>query len=121
MDKRQFSRVGFAAEAEIKWHGKAFRGGVGNLSLHGMLVKSPASIDVGEEVGITLFLTGITPEISVNLNGVVVRVEPAGIGVDFREMDSDSFVHLRKIVTYNLGDDTKVMDEFATFIRQKGE
>ncbi|MGV8075401.1 MAG: PilZ domain-containing protein [Syntrophobacteraceae bacterium] len=118
MQKRKFSRVEFKAEAIVESKGHQIRGMVENLSLKGMLLITTERPSVNEEVDINIFLTATTSELTVRLRGVVVRHQENGIAVNFDSMDLDSFIHLRNIVSYNLGDDDAVMDEFFKYMRR---
>lgn len=119
MEKRNFSRIGFNVGAVLKWQGISFKGEVENLSLHGMFAKTTQKVPAGESVDITIYLTGITPQIPVILEATVVRAEEAGLGLKFKKMNTDSFIHLRNIIAHNTGDDSKVMDELINYISHK--
>lgn len=115
MEKRDFTRVGFRAGAVVMWRGKSFKVDVLNVSLRGMLAKGLEEVGVGEQVEVTIYLSGITPEVPVQVKGVVARADATGTGIRFERMDTESFIHLRNIVAHNLGDEEKVMDEFIRF------
>lgn len=117
MEKRNFSRIPFNVGAVIKWQGKSFKGEVENLSLQGMLARISDPIAEGAEVDVTIYLSGVTPQIPVNLQGTVIRCDENGIGLKFVKMNTDSFIHLRNIMAHNTGDSGKVMDELFDFIK----
>ncbi len=124
MEKRQFKRVVFRTEAIVHYGDKTFTGEVTDLSLRGMFVKSPLDIPLGQAVKAKILLSGSTSELSIQVDGIVVRHQGEnGIGIEFHEMDADSFVHLRNVVIYNSGDAAQVMDEFMSFMKpsQQGE
>jgi hypothetical protein len=120
-EKRKFTRVSFAIQAQVEWQGKNLAGEVANLSLRGMLVKVPEPIPVGQKVAVTLRLVGSSSDLRVRLEGHVVRVAPEGIGLEIEQMDLDSFIHLRGIIAYNSGDANRVDEEFGRYIKQRGE
>jgi hypothetical protein len=118
MEKRSFKRVLFRTEAIVEYGDKTFTGEVADLSLRGMFVKSPYEIPLGESVKAKILLSGSTSELSIQVDGTVVRHQGEnGIGIQFHEMDVDSFVHLRNVVIYNSGDPAQVMDEFMNFMK----
>ncbi len=124
MEKRHFKRVVFRTEAIVRYGDKTFTGEVTDLSLRGMFVTSPLDIPLGQAVKAKILLSGSTSELSIQVDGIVVRHQGEnGIGIEFHEMDADSFVHLRNVVIYNSGDATQVMDEFMNFMKpsQQGE
>lgn len=121
MDKRNFSRITFNVGAVVNWQDKSFKGEVENLSLQGMLASINEPIPAGEEIEITIYLTGTSPQIPINLQGEVIRSSEEGLAVKFVKMNTDSFIHLRNIMAHNTGDSGKVMDELFNFIKHKSE
>ena len=119
-DKRKFSRVPFVVKAQIDWQGKVLAGEVSNLSLRGMLVHVPETIPVGEKLASTLQLTGDSSDLKVTIVAKVVRTDAKGIGLEFEQMDLDSFIHLRNIVAYNSGNADLIDQEFMNFIKHRG-
>lgn len=118
MEKRSFRRVLFRTEAIVQVGEKTISGEVTDLSLRGMLVKAPLELPLGEHVKARILLSGSTSELSIQVGGTVVRhQEQNQFGIQFQEMDVDSFVHLRNVVIYNSGDPTQVLDEFMTFMK----
>ncbi|GBF34289.1 hypothetical protein DCCM_3401 [Desulfocucumis palustris] len=121
MEKRKFTRVPFRVEASVKYKDMECRGEVENLSLRGMFLRMPEKISLGECVDITILLAGDTSKLTIDLKGKVARTDPDGIGIKFQEIDLDSFVHLKNIVTYNSGDAEKIMQEFINAAEKGGE
>jgi hypothetical protein len=117
MEKRNFSRITFNVGTVVKWQDKSFKGEVENLSLQGMYAGITDPIDVGAEIDITIYLTGVSPQIPVNLQGEVIRSNEEGLAIKFVKMNTDSFIHLRNIMAHNTGDSSKVMDELFNFIK----
>lgn len=118
MEKRNFSRITFNVGAVIKWQEQSYKGEVDNLSLQGMFARIGDRLPEGEEVDITIYLTGVSPQIPVNLQGEVIRNTDEGVALKFIRMSTDSFIHLRNIMAHNTGDSGKVMDELFNFIKQ---
>ncbi len=121
MEKRKFTRVPFSVEASVKYKKMEYRGEVENLSLRGMFLRIPEKILLDEFVDITIILAGDTSRLTIELKGKVVRTARDGIGIKFQEIDLDSFVHLKNIVTYNSGDAEKIMEEFIDAVDNEGE
>lgn len=121
MDKRNFSRITFNVGTVVKWQDKSFKGEVENLSLQGMLAGIHEPIPAGDEIDITIYLTGVSPQIPINLQGEVIRCSDEGLAVKFIKISTDSFIHLRNIMAHNTGDSSKVMDELFNFIKHKNE
>jgi len=95
---------------ELKLEGLESR----DISLKGLYVATEKNLPVGRAVDITLTLLGTTSQLKLNMKGRVARKDPEGLGVDFVEVDLDSFFHLRNIISYNSGGTAEVDQELAT-------
>jgi len=115
-EKKKFSRDLFHIHAQIKKGTQAYIGRVDNISLKGLhvnLAEGMSELQPGNQVGITIDLTGDSSDLKVQAEGEVLRWEDNGaIAVNFNHIDLDSFVHLKNIMAYNSGDYDKVMNEF---------
>jgi len=118
-DRRSFSRVDFRVSALLQAEGVALKGEVTDVSLHGLQMETQEQLPVGTPVEITIYLSSSTDPIVINVKGVVARLLPGGIGCAFEKMDVESFAHLRSIISYQGGDESKVMAEFAEYVVKK--
>ena len=119
MSTRKFSRVPFRVAATIKTSDRQFQGSVENLSMRGMFLVTDERLPMGDQVDITMVLTGTSPEISIAFNGTVCRVADNGLGFFFDKIDLDSYTHLKNIIAYNIDDAEKVMEEIYHSIDEK--
>lgn len=119
MGTRKFSRVNFNVEAVIKSGDRSFCGEVKNLSMTGMFLETDEQMDDEEVVEITISLTGSMPEIVIGFSGKVARQVENGLAFVFDKIDLDSYMHLRNIVSYNIDDSEKVMEEICVSIDEK--
>ena len=72
-----------------------------NVSLRGIYVKG-SGLKEGMACKTIITLTDSSPELRVELQGKVVRVDDSGAGIVFSQpMDLDSFIYLQNIVAYN--------------------
>ena len=85
-----------------------------DLSLKGIFVETDQKLAVGTDVKVTLELSGTSSQVTLKMEGRVARQSPDGLGLDFTEVDLDSFHHLRNIVLYNAGDPKEVDTELAS-------
>jgi len=115
MEKRKTSRVPFHAEAVVKFLDVVFSGTIDNLSLKGMFIDTEHRVSDKDLLDITVRLSGT--DLTVNLKGRVIRQTDTGIAIEFREMDLDSFTHLKKIVEYNSDDADNIGDEYYSTIK----
>jgi aspartokinase len=119
MNTRKFSRVRFRVNATIRTADRQFQGSVENLSMNGMFLVTGEQLAMEEPVEITILLTGSEPEISVILSGRACRQTEDGIGFSFEKIELDSYTHLRNIISYNMKDSEKVMEEIYHAIDEK--
>ena len=117
MDKRHFTRVVFQSEAIVKSKDKTLKGEIGNLSLNGIFLNAPGALPVSEPVEGEIFLSGTTSELALKMEGTVLRDSPEGLAIQFKGMSLDSFIYLKNIISYNRGDEEKVMEEFYEYMR----
>lgn len=119
MSTRKFSRVEFHVMATVTAGDRSFKGKVTNLSMNGLLLDTDEKLQMGEVVDITISLPGTEPEINVAFTGKVCRLTDTDIAFRFQMIDLDSYTHLRNIITYNMADAEKVMDEIFADIDEK--
>ena len=112
MEHRKHRRVPFHAEAIVKCSDTVINGKVENLSMKGMLLNADCELNEGDMLEITILLTGSSSQLSINLMGNVIRQTDTGMAIAFKEMDLDSFIHLRNVISYNSGDADEVMEEY---------
>ncbi len=119
MSTRKFSRVPFHITATATVGGRRFQGKVSNLSMNGLFLETFERLPEGDTADLVITLEGTEPVIAVSFMGRVSRITDEGIGFHFEKIDLDSYTHLRNIITYNIADAEKVMDEIFTNIEEK--
>jgi hypothetical protein len=109
-DRRKFSRIDFHHEVTLvnPASGQAYDGAFNDISLQGMLFHSDPLPKSGDHLQGTLLLG----DIEVIISGVVLwsRGEQ-GAAIRFHDLDLESFSHLRRLVTLNIGDSDRVDHE----------
>ncbi|RQD69598.1 MAG: PilZ domain-containing protein [Tindallia sp. MSAO_Bac2] len=121
-DKRKATRIEFHIKGVITGKTRQVSGKVNDLSLKGLFLEADTSTDkltVGEEVAVQIELSDSPSNIKISAEGTIVRLEDNGIGVQLDHIDLDSFTHLKNIISYNVGDHDKVMDEFINSMYEK--
>ncbi|HBA90047.1 MAG TPA: PilZ domain-containing protein [Geobacter sp.] len=118
-DRRNFTRVDFKVSALLQAEGVAVKGEVSDVSLHGMYMETEERLPVGTPVEVTIYLSSTPDPVVINAKGTIARLVPGGMGCAFDKMDVESFAHLRSIISYQGGDESKVMAEFAEYIVKK--
>ena len=117
-EKRKFSRVPFAIGTFFTYRGCSYQGEVHDLSLKGMFVKTPLHADIGAALPFTIQLSGATSDLSLQIEGVVARQTDAGLGIRFEQIDLESFIHLKNIISYNSPDADQIENEFLDFVKE---
>lgn len=109
-DRRQFTRVNFRHEMEIRdGQGQLYKGAFNDISLKGMLFFCEKMPPEGAVI------TGIMPlgEEKMTIVGRVLRSShERGVAIRFENMDVESFSHLRRLVSLNMGDAERIDAEF---------
>lgn len=119
MEKRAYRRAGYHVEATLLREGESYPCETEDLSLHGMFVRTEAPVQVDNKVEVDFRLTGTTEPITVRCPGKIVRADSRGVGIEFLDMDVDSFVELRNIVALNSGDPDEISEEFSNMIQSR--
>ncbi len=109
-NRRRFSRVPFPCTISFTTgSGEVHEGEFSNISLKGLLFQCEGDLAVGEKVSGTLDLG----EVVLNLTGEIFSTRIAqGYIVIFKDLDVETFSHLRQLVAVNLGDQETVDKEF---------
>ena len=120
-EKRNFSRVDFKVSALLQSEGVALKGEVKDVSLHGLYLATDQELPIGTPVEITIYLSATDDPVVINVSGTVARLMPGGIGCSFDKMDVESFAHLRSVISYQVGDESRVMAEFAEYVAARSK
>ncbi len=119
MEKRKYSRVLFRAEANVQCGENTISGTVDNLSMKGIFLNTTVSIPNDFPLDISIVLSGSSTVLSIFIKGRAVRHTDSGIAIEFSEMDLDSFIHLKNVVTYNSDDPDGISEEYYRSIHSK--
>ena len=111
-EKRRFTRVPFKVEAEVKIGDTSYRTDeIANLSVGGCLLPIPADFEIGTKCRVTIRLGGTSSELTLGMEGEIVRTPPGAVAVKFTGVDLDSLFHLQNVVRYNSSDPDAVERE----------
>ena len=115
MEKRSFTRIPFQAKALVRAKDTTVIGVIENLSLSGLFLKTPEKLRVNRVVKIELLFTGTSSQLSILLNGKILRHENIGMAIQYRDIDLDAFFHLKNLIKYNTDEIHTVEKEFHQF------
>jgi len=106
-ERRRFSRVIYQAPAEIKQGNLTLSADLRDLSLHGLLLSSPAGsekLDQQQPMDVHFTLPG--SDVVISLEAEIVELTSAFIRTSIQHIDIDSISHLKRLVELNVGDET---------------
>lgn len=83
-----------------------------NLSIAGLYIEGNLDIEPGSPCRLELHETGRNSSLILTFHATVVRIEEAGIAVEFNEMEEDSFMFLQTMVLYSSDDPIGVAENF---------
>jgi hypothetical protein len=103
-ERRQFSRVAFAAGAELVTTEDHLHVQVLDLSLKGALLRLPDGAALVSGAPCMLKVRLSDQDSSIAMVGELAHVEGDVAGVLCRSIDIESITHLRRLIEINLGD-----------------
>ena len=109
-ERRKYSRVDFATttlmQLEVDGEKINFQGSSCDLSLKGVFISTNNRFALKTKCSIKIYLTGTIDKIELLMNGIIVRSDKSGVGIEFDSMDVDTYSHLKNIINYNSMDDS---------------
>ena len=121
MEKRNFDRIPFPTKAIVRSKDTTVIGIVENLSMDGIFLKTPEKLNLNRIVKIELLFTGTSSQLSILLDGKIMRHENIGMAIQFKNVDLDAFFHLKNLIAYSTNKVGKLKDEFQRFAKTKGK
>ncbi len=113
-EQRRRLRVPFQIDVELYVEGHDIISVISrDISMKGVFVETEENIRQSSPCRVKISLAGASGIPPLDIKGKIVRVASNGVGVDFLEMDSETFTHLRNIVAYNFGDADQVDEEIG--------
>ena len=111
-ENRRFTRVPFKVNAEITANEETYHSNeISNLSVGGCLIPVSVELDPGTPCRIKIFREGTSDELSVRIEGEIVRADSSFTAVKFTRIDPESLFHLQNIIRYNSPDADMVEGE----------
>ena len=121
MEKRNFDRIPFQTKAIVRSKDTTVIGIVENLGMDGIFLKTPEKLNLNRVVKIELLFTGTSSQLSILLDGKIMRHENIGMAIQFKNVDLDAFFHLKNLIAYSTNKVGKLKDEFHRFAKTKGK
>ena len=121
MEKRNFDRIPFQTKATVRSKDATVIGIVENLSLDGIFLKTPEKLSLNRIVKIEVLFTGTSSQLSILLDGKIMRHENVGMAIQFKNVDMDAFFHLKNLISYNVNQAGRLNTDFQKFVKMKGK
>jgi hypothetical protein len=83
-----------------------------NLSLGGLFLEGNIDIPVGADCRLELHEINRHSSLNLNFYGKILRQENDGVGVQFTDMENDSFMFLQTLVLYSSHDPIGIAEKF---------
>lgn len=108
MNSRDFTRVDYTVGASLRYGNEVVICNTGNMSLRGMYLKTEHEIPLNIPVIVTVYHAN---QPSLKVNAKVVRKEEKGVGLQISNLNVNSFVQLRTIISEHSDDGGVIMRE----------
>jgi hypothetical protein len=115
-ERRKRTRVKFSIDVVVTVDSLDVRVLSHNFSLKGMLCSSNRLFQENQPCRVTLNLNqeGAEEPVRAAIHGRIVRTSPEETAIDFSVMDTESFLHLKKIVELHAGEPERISRELLS-------
>ncbi len=116
--KRNFSRINFAANAQIEFNSEIFESELLDIALKGALIrpKTQTPLERGNCCILRIFLH--SSDITLTFNAELVHIQQNDLGFRFINIDIDTMTHLRRLLDLNIGDQDKITNELSFLLKE---
>jgi len=119
-DARGFSRVPVKVRVLVRSEGIDINSKRSvDLSMNGIFVECDEPLPLGTKCELTLLLDGTDPVIRAECGGIIRRITPEGMAIEFVEMTLESYEHMQNLVRFNAPDLNAVEKEFKEHLGLK--
>ena len=116
-ERRNFQRVPFATEAEINCKEKKFLGELLDISLQGALVQGKDVIPLEKGNICELSIHLVDSEITLQFDVDLVHREENKFGFKFIGKDTETMIHLRRLLELNIGSSEAIDKEISFWLK----
>jgi hypothetical protein len=117
-ERRQFSRVGFAAEAELIQEGNLVHAELIDISLNGLLVRTPQEYEFRTDIPCCVQIR-LSDDTVIQMQVALVHSGSQCLGFHCTSIDMDSIIHLRRLIEINLNDPGAAERILAELVRRQ--
>ena len=117
IEKRKFQRVPFATEAEINCKEEKFSGELLDISLQGALIHGKGTNPLKEGDICELLFHLADSEITMQFDVELVHREENKFNFKFIGKDTETMIHLRRLLELNIGSSEVIDKEISTWLK----
>ncbi len=112
-EKRKDSRIYFKTQAVLIVENENLMEITtsGNISMMGILIETDYKLPVGTPCALELIFKGISSKTSLYINGRVARQAKDGLGIQFEDIEVDSYFHLNNFLKNTVLDAKTIQQE----------
>jgi len=111
-EKRRFTRFTLNMNATLCVEGDSYDvDTISNLSIGGCLLPIHADLAPNTPCSVIIKLGITESDVSIKVEGIIIRCENGDVAVKFSAIDPDSLFHLQMLARYNSSDAEKVEEE----------
>lgn len=116
-ERREFTRVPMELDVDLDLGPRTrVTGNSRDLSLKGVFLRCAEKLPVGSTCQATLHFAGREQELRIEAQGKVARFEDTGLGIEFTQMNNESYGHLRNLLLFNARKPMNVEREFESHL-----
>ena len=102
-DRRQFTRVGFAASVDLLQEGRELQAELLDISLNGLLIRTPTDYHIRTDIPCRVQIR-LADDSHIQMQVVLVHSGSQLLGFHCTSIDMDSIIHLRRLIELNMDD-----------------
>ncbi len=111
-DRRHYKRIPFIAEVNLHLDDQQWNCGLVDISLKGMLIDAPESVDPDKDSVYTIELV-LGEGVIISMHARVTHITDQHWGLQWEEIELDGLTHLRRLLELNMADPEEMHREMA--------
>ncbi len=117
-EKRKDARIHFKTQAVLMIENENLMDitTTGDISMTGILAKTEYKVALGTPCALELLFKGVSSKTSLYINGRIVRQAKDGLGIQFEDMEVDSYFHLNNFLKNAVLDPKTIQQEIFPYL-----
>ena len=117
-ERRQFTRVGFAASIDLIQDGARFNAELVDISLNGLLVRTPEEYRIRTDIPCSVHIM-LADDSTIQMHVALVHASHAHLGFHCTSIEMESIIHLRRLIELNMDDPCAAERVLSELIRRQ--